>query len=42
MGARRGGNKRDFSNVPIHKRDDDAPAIDWDEINRQYVSLLTI
>lgn len=42
-GARRGGNnKRDFSSFPIRKRIDEesAPAIDWDDINRQYVSLI--
>lgn len=45
MGARRGGNnKRDFSSFPIRKRvdEDTAPAIDWDEINRQYVSLMKV
>lgn len=45
MGARRGGNnKRDFSSFPIRKRIDEesAPVIDWDDINRQYVSLIKV
>lgn len=45
MGARRGGNnKRDFSSFPIRKRIDEesAPVIDWDDINRQYVSLMKV
>lgn len=42
FGGNRRGNRRDFSTVPIRKIEDmEPPDIDWDEVNRIYVSTIT-